>query len=247
LTGWGPVEPPAPVEGLADVDDAVRELGRLGPVLRWLAATQGAWPPRRPHSLDVVVCAPAPEGSLATGRARADAAADAGDDLLVVGSTGEPAPGLVVVAALLGLEPVRVVGTAGGGGWAARMVAVRDGLRVTGPHLGDPAALLAAIGDGALAELTGLLAQASVRRTAVLLDGSPLVAGAALLAERLAPGAAAWWLAGQTPPSPGVAAALAELHLVPLLDLRLSRPEGAALVARLLADAVGLLAGPADA
>lgn len=234
-----PVEAPLPVHG------ADPSLGALGPALERLAAVQGGWPPRAPASVRrlVVVDGHAPTGSVEVGREAADALADAGADLLVLGSAGDPVPGLVAAAALLALEPVRAVGTSAVPAWAARTVAVRDGLRACRPHLADPDALLDALGGGAVAELAGLLAQCAVRRTPVLLDGSALVAGAALVAERLAPGASGWWLAGQAPPAPAAAAALADLGLRPLLQLGLDRPEGAALAELVLMGALELLDG----
>lgn len=222
----------------AEVTGADRSLGALGPALERLAGMQGSWPPHVPRSVRRVVVT---GGSLDSGIDAADVAADSGVDLVVLGAAGDPVPGLVAAAALLGLEPVRAVGTSAGPEWTSRTVAVRDGLRTCRPHLGNPVALLDALGSRAVAELTGLLAQCAVRRTPVLLDGSTLVAGAALVAERLAPGAAAWWLAGQAPPSPAAAAALADLRLVPLLDLGLDRAEGAVLAELVLLGGLELL------
>ena len=219
---------------------ADRSLGRLGPPLERLAGMQGAWPARVPRTTARLVV---DGGSLEAGTAQADALADGGTDLLVLAGAGDPVPGLVACAALLDLEPVHAVGTAAGPGWAAAMTSVRDGLRACRPHLSDPARLLQALGSPVLAHLTGLLAQSAVRRTPVLLDGSVLVAGAALVADRLAPGAAAWWLAGQAPPAPAAAKALADLDLAPLLDLGLDRPEGADLALGLLTAGVELARG----
>lgn len=241
MTRWADVGLPA------EIDGAAPHLGRLGHALQWLAAAQGNWPPRTPRPLTVVVHAPAPDTSLESGAARADAAADSGTDLLVVGSAGDQGAGLVLAAALLGLEPVRAVGTGASVDWTRLTVTVRDGLRLAKTHLGDPPALLEAAGGGAVAELTGLLAQAAVRRTPVVLDGSPLVIGAALVAERLAPGARRWWLAGQAPPSPGAAAALVDLRLTPLLDLGLAGPDGADLAALLLTRGAELVQADAGA
>ena len=230
-----PVDVPEPVRG------ADPSLGRLGPPLERLAALQGAWPPAPPRSVrSLVVDEP---GTVEDGVAAADAAADAGVDLLVLGAGGDPVPGRVVAAALLDLEPVQAVGTATGGDWAARTVGVRDGLRACRGLLGDPVRLLAAAGGPTLPRLAGLLAQSAVRRTPVLLDGSALLTGAALVAERLAPGASAWWLAGQAPVSPAARAALADLHLEPLLDLGLERPEGAAVALAVLQQALELARG----
>jgi nicotinate-nucleotide--dimethylbenzimidazole phosphoribosyltransferase len=232
------VEPPDDVRGGAP------ETGRLEPALQWLARCQGSWPPHRPRCPARVDVAGSDGGSLAGGAARADAAVDRGADLIVVSGSGDQAPGILVAAALLDLEPVRAVGTAVLPDWTRLTVAVRDGLRTARVHRTDPAALLEVTGATAVAELAGLLAQAAGRRTPVLLDGSAPVAAAALVAGRLTRGASAWWLAGQAPSNPAARAALAEVGLQPLLDLRLGLPGGADLAADLLVSAADLV-GPA--
>jgi nicotinate-nucleotide--dimethylbenzimidazole phosphoribosyltransferase len=206
-------------------------LGRLAAPVRWLARTEGAWPPSAPALVhqspddgpsSAGTGAQDTAAALEQGAAAADSAADAGAGLLLAESSAPPGPALAAVAALLHLEPVAAVGTAGGDGWAALLGAVRDGLLRARPHLADPAGLVLALGDPALARMVGLLAQSAVRRTPVVLGSSSTVAGAALVAERLAPTAATWWLAGDTPQHPGGRRALADLGLEPLLDLRLA-------------------------
>lgn len=214
------VSPPAAVDQAPPP-----ELGRLGPALVWLASAQGAWPPTAPKAVRSVVV---DAGSTRKeGQARADALADDGCDLLVLGAAGDPVPGLVALSALLDLEPVQAVGTAAGPDWARLTTGVRDGLRTARMHVGDPDGMLKAIGSPGLAELTGLLAQSAARRTPVVLDGSALTAAAAVLAERIAPGAPAWWLAGQVPPLPAARKGLADIGMQGLLDLELGGPEGA--------------------
>ena len=226
-----------PVEPLPSVGTADRALGRIGAALERLASTQGSWPPRPPRSVRRLVLGD--QGSRETGISLADEIADSGDDLVVLSCDADQVAGIVVVAALLDLEPVHAVGTVPGADWAALTVGVRTGLRATRSHIGDPVALLEAVGSPALATATGVLAQCARRRTAVLLDGSPLVCGAALVAERLAPGASAWWIAGQVPPNPAAARALADLDLVGLLDLALALPLGADLALSVLLQALG--------
>lgn len=225
------VTPPAPVPPVP------RELGRLGPALAWLAAAQGG-AARRPAAARSLVVADG--GTREQGQREADELADGGCDLLVLASDGDQVPGLVVLAALLDLEPVQAVGTSAGADWAQLTTGVRDGLRTARMHVGDPDGLLRAVGSGALARLVGLLAQSAVRRTPVVLDGSPLLAAAAMVAERVAPGAPAWWLAGQVPPAPAARKGLAELGMTGLLDLGLALPEGAAVALSVLEQAVDL-------
>lgn len=229
------VTPPDTVRG------ADRALGRLAGALEWLAGAQGAWPPRAPSVPRRLVVDASTEGDLADGIVRGDALADAGCDLLVAGADLDAVPGLVVLAALLDLEPVQAVGTATGPAWASQVTGVRDGLRAARLHLGDPESLLGALGSAPLAVLTGVLAQAAVRRTPVLLDGSAVTAAAAVLADRLAPGAAGWLLAGQVPPSPAARKGLTEVGLTGLLDLGLTGPAGADLARDLLVAALALV------
>ncbi|MGI8538134.1 MAG: nicotinate-nucleotide--dimethylbenzimidazole phosphoribosyltransferase [Mycobacteriales bacterium] len=243
------VEAPA---SLAPVDRVVlAPLGRLGPALVWLATVQGAWPPHRPRTVRrvavdrpvVVDGSGTAEDAFEQGARLGDEIADAGGDLLVLGADADQVAGVVVAAALLHLEPVQAVGTAGDAAWATLTVGVRDGLRATPGYLGDAAGLLGAVASPALSRLTGLLAQSAVRRTPVVLDGSPMLSAAALVAERLAPGGTAWWLAGQVPPNPAARQALDNLGLAPLLDLGLASAAGAELAWSVLEQAVGLVDG----
>ena len=94
--------------------------------------------------------------------------------------------------------------------------------------------------------MAGFLAQAAVRRTPVLLDGV-VVTAAALVADRLAPGAKAWWQAGHLSTEPAHAVALQRLQLTPILDLgmRLGEGSGAAVALPVLRAAVATLASMA--
>ena len=79
--------------------------------------------------------------------------------------------------------------------------------------------------SGPFAAMAGFCAQAAVRRTPLLLDGMAVTA-AALVAERLAPGARQWWQAGHRSTEPGHTLALTALELDPILDLRMRLGEG---------------------
>ncbi|TDX97184.1 nicotinate-nucleotide--dimethylbenzimidazole phosphoribosyltransferase [Amycolatopsis arida] len=186
--------------------------------------------------------------AVRAGMAVADAEVDAGADLLLPAQlgVGGSTPASVLVAALTGSEPVAVVGRASGiddNAWMRKAAAVRDALRRARPVLTDPLALLRTAGGADLAALTGFLAQAAVRRTPVLLDGLA-VGAAALLAEELAPGASAWWVAAHRCAEPAHPLVLEHLDLAPLLDLdiRLGEGAGAAAALPLLAMAVRVLA-----
>jgi nicotinate-nucleotide--dimethylbenzimidazole phosphoribosyltransferase len=173
--------------------------------------------------------------AVAIGRTLADEEVDAGADLLVPGALGVGAttPASVLVAAITGAEPVAVVGRGSGiddETWMRKAAAVRDSLRRARPHVRDPLALLRVAGGADLAVLAGLLVQAAVRRTPVLLDG--LVTGAAaLVADEMAPGAREWWLLAQRSPEPAMTRAAEHLELSPLLDLHVRTEDGAGALA----------------
>jgi nicotinate-nucleotide--dimethylbenzimidazole phosphoribosyltransferase len=140
-----------------------------------------------------------------------------------------------LVAALTNAEPVAVVGFGTGiddAGWSRKTAAVRDALFRTRLVLPDPVGLLRCCGGADLAAMAGFCAQAAVRRTPLLLDGLAVTA-AALVAERLAPGARQWWQAGHRSTEPGHGLALAALELDPILDLRMRLGEGTGATAAL--------------
>src|SRR6201993_3701717 len=168
--------------------------------------------------------------AIAAGQRIADEEVDAGADLLIAGDMGigNTTAAAVLVAALTNAEPVAVVGFGTGiddAGWARKTAAVRDALFRTRLGSPDPVGLLRCCGGADLAAMAGFCAQAAVRRTPLLLDGMAVTA-AALVAERLAPGARQWWQAGHRSTEPGHGLALAALELEPILDLRMRLGEG---------------------
>lgn len=186
--------------------------------------------------------------ALAAGRAIANDEVDAGADLLVAGDMGiaNTTPAAVLVAALTGTEPVAVVGRGTGIDdvtWMRKTAAIRDAMRRAKPVTADPVALLRTVAGADITAMAGFLAQAAVRRTPVVLDG--VVSGAAaLVAEELAPGARAWWVAGHRSTEPAHHLVLEQLDLDPLLDLglRLGEGTGAAAAIPLLSMSVRILA-----
>jgi nicotinate-nucleotide--dimethylbenzimidazole phosphoribosyltransferase len=177
------------------------------------------------------------DAAIAAGRAIADEEVDSGADLLIAGDMGigNTTPASVLVAAVTGAEPVAVVGRGTGvddAGWMRKAVAVRDALRRARPVVREPVALLRTVGGADLAAIAGFLAQAAARRTPVLLDGL-VVGAAALVAEELAPGARAWWLAGHRSVEPAHTLLLERLGLDPLLELDMRLGEGSGALAAL--------------
>jgi len=189
--------------------------------------------------------------AISAGRAIADEEVDAGADLLIAGDMGigNTTAAAVLVAALTNAEPVAVVGSGTGiddAGWARKTAAVRDALFRTRLVLPDPVGLLRCCGGADLAAMAGFCAQAALRRTPLLLDGMAVTA-AALVAERLAPGARQWWQAGHRSTEPGHELALKALELTPILDLRMRLGEGtgAAVALPVLRGAVAALSSMA--
>jgi nicotinate-nucleotide--dimethylbenzimidazole phosphoribosyltransferase len=188
------------------------------------------------------------EAAFAVGRLIADEEIDAGADLIIPGEMGigNTTAAATIVAALLDAEPVDVVGRGTGiddTRWMIKTAAIRDALRRGRPFIGDPLALLRTAGGADLAALTGLLVQAAVRRTPVILDGV-VVCAAALAADAYAPGARRWWIAGTRSTEPAQRLALRRLELEPVLDLglRLGEGTGALLAAHVLEAARATLA-----
>ncbi len=189
--------------------------------------------------------------AIEAGRRIADDEVDAGADLLIVGDMGigNTTAATALIAALIGTEPVAAVGRGTGiddAAWSRKTAAVRDALYRSRDRRDDPVALLAACGGADLAAMAGFCAQSAVRRTPLLLDGV-VVTAAALVADRMAPGARSWWRAGHRSPEPAHTLALAELGLEPIIDLglRLGEGTGAAVALPILRAAVSLLASMA--
>jgi nicotinate-nucleotide--dimethylbenzimidazole phosphoribosyltransferase len=187
------------------------------------------------------------EAALAAGKAIADDEVDSGADLLVAGDMGigNTTPAAVLIAALTGAEPVAVVGRGTGiddQTWMRKTAAIRDALRRAKPVTADPVALLRTVAGADITAMAAFLAQAAVRRTPVVLDG--VVSGAAaLLAQELAPGARAWWVAGHRTTEPAHTLVLEQLDMKPLLemDMRLGEGSGAAAAIPLVTMAVRVL------
>lgn len=189
--------------------------------------------------------------AIDAGRRIADEEVDAGADLLIAGDMGigNTTAAAALVAALTETEPVVIVGYGTGiddAGWMRKTAAIRDALYRARAVTSDPVGLLRCCGGADLAAMAGFCAQAAVRRTPLVLDGIAVTA-AALVAERLAPGARRWWQAGHRSPEPAHGLALSALELDPILDLRMRLGEGtgAALAVPVLRAAVAALSSMA--
>ncbi len=198
-----------------------------------------------------------PVEALAWGIETADALADEGTDLLLVAADDPPAR-RVLAAALLDLGPVDALGwpqpedgtrdpertgLVDDARWMDEATALRDGLRRVRADEEHPVALLRALGSPVLAAATGLLLQATARRTPVLLDG-PGAAAAGLFVRGQAWEAPDWWQVAERPADALHDRTVAGLRLTPLPGPAVAVEDGtgALLAADVLAAAATLLA-----
>ncbi len=186
--------------------------------------------------------------AFALGARLADEAADAGADVLIAGDMG--IGNTTPAATLIGLLTDHSADTVTGRGTGIddstlqrKRDAVSAALARGMGALDDPLLLLARVGSPDIAAMTGYLHRAAGRGLPVILDGI-VSCSAALVAERIAPGSRAWWVAGHRSTEPASQLALASLGLAPLLDLdlRLGEGTGALLAVPLLNAAAATLA-----
>lgn len=185
--------------------------------------------------------------ALAAGAAVAHEEIAAGAQLLVTGDMGigNTTPAAALVAAGLGLPASEVTGRGTGvddAGLLHKQQVIERALARAGDRTGDPVETITAVGSADLAATAGFLVAGAEAGVPVLLDGLMSVA-CALTADRIAPGAAAWFAAGHRSTEPAQSLALAKLGLEPLLDLGLRLGEGSGAVAAVpvLRSAVSLM------
>jgi len=245
----------AAINVLADVAGAtVRVLDMAVDCEAPLAEAIGAYKVRRSSGNIAVEDALSHDEAAAAveaGRRIADEEVDAGADLLIAGDMGigNTTAATTLIAALTDTEPVAAVGRGTGiddAAWSRKTAAIRDALFRGRRLTSDPLGLLRTCGGADLAAMAGFSAQAAVRRTPLLLDGM-VVTAAALVADRLAPGARSWWQAGHRSTEPAHSLALARLGLEPIVDLglRLGEGTGAAVALPLVRAAVAVCASMA--
>jgi nicotinate-nucleotide--dimethylbenzimidazole phosphoribosyltransferase len=170
-----------------------------------------------------------------------------GNRLLVTGDMGiaNTTASAALISAFTGLEVVEVTGR--GTGIDSSMLehkvsVIETAIRVNQVSSANPLGALAAVGGLEHAAVVGYLLAAAALRIPVILDGV-IACSAALVAREIAPDAADYWVAGHRSVEPGASAALAQLGLVPLVDLqmRLGEGSGAALAVPLVQAAARIL------
>jgi nicotinate-nucleotide--dimethylbenzimidazole phosphoribosyltransferase len=173
--------------------------------------------------------------AIEAGRAVAREEIAAGAQLLLSGDMGigNTTPASAMVAAALGLPAAEVTGRGTGVDDAAllhKQAVVQQALDRAADRIDDPLETLRSVGSADLAATVGFLLEAAGAGVPVLLDGLMSVA-CALTAERIEPGAAAWFAAGHRSTEPAQSLALDKLGLEPVLDLGLRLGEGSGAVA----------------
>lgn len=136
------------------------------------------------------------DDALEAGKKIADTEIDEGADLLIgsLCGVGASTATAVITAGLTGMEPVETTSRGSGiddAAWIRKVAAVRDSLYRTRLSGTNALIMLRLAGGADLAALTGFLAQAAVRGVPVMVDDVASTA-AAVMANRLAPGADAF-------------------------------------------------------
>ncbi|MEJ7635099.1 nicotinate-nucleotide--dimethylbenzimidazole phosphoribosyltransferase [Aeromicrobium sp.] len=173
--------------------------------------------------------------AIAAGETVAAEEIAAGAQLLISGDMGigNTTPAAALIAASFGLPAAEVAGRGTGvdeDGLARKISVIQQALDRAGDRSADPVDTLTALGSADLAASAGFMAAAARAGVPVLLDGVISVA-AGVMADRLAPGAAAWFAAGHRSTEPAQTLALDKLGLEPLLDLGMRLGEGSGAVA----------------
>jgi nicotinate-nucleotide--dimethylbenzimidazole phosphoribosyltransferase len=170
-----------------------------------------------------------------------------GSRLLVTGDMGiaNTTASAALISVFTGLDAAAVTGRGTGIDnpmLKHKVSVIETAIRVNQASARDPLAALGAVGGLEHAAVVGFLLGAAALRTPVILDGV-IACSAALVARAVAPLAADYWVAGHRSVEPGASAALAQLGLVPLVDLgmRLGEGSGAALAVPLVQAAARIL------
>jgi nicotinate-nucleotide--dimethylbenzimidazole phosphoribosyltransferase len=173
--------------------------------------------------------------SIAAGQAVAREEIDAGADLLIGGDMGigNTTPAAALIAACLSLPAADVTGRGTGVDDPVlehKRALIQAAVDRAGDRVHDPVQALAALGSADIAAGVGYLLGAARAGVPVLLDGIVSVT-AAVIADRIEPGAVAWFAAGHRSTEPAQSLALDKLGLEPLLDLGLRLGEGSGAMA----------------
>ena len=217
--------------GLPDESDGAAPsdlTGELARLLQWWSTVSNGSVPVITHlAADAI-----PDDALAAfvaGVQAADRAIDGGATLIVPGSSrADLLPARTIVALLTRREANLVTPQPEGMGdrdWMSQCIAIRDGVTSVAQLRGEPVTLLNQARAFRIAFLVGVLLGAAARRTPCLIDGTE-PATAALVADRLAFRAKAWWREAATSTDPAQRAAVDRIDLTAGLPLALSDEGG---------------------
>ncbi len=188
------------------------------------------------------------EACVAAGLETARAAISAGAGMLAAGEMGigNTTAASALTAAFTGLPPSSVVGRGTGlddAGVERKVGVVTRALEANPPDPDDPLGVLAGVGGLEIGAMAGVMLACAVEGVPVVIDGF-ISTSAALLAERLCPGAVGVMFASHLSAEPGHRLALEALGLEPFMDLgmRLGEGTGSALAMMLLEASARLLA-----
>lgn len=168
--------------------------------------------------------------AIEIGKRIADEEIDSGADLLMAGDLGigNTSPSAVIIGLLCNQEPVVVTGRGSGvddEGWKRKVAVVRDAMFRARADKRDILTIMRKVTSPELVAMGAFLAQAAVRSTPIVLDGV-VVTAAAMLADKMAPGARRWMQAGHQSAEPAHQYGLQYLGLTPLVQMGLRLGEG---------------------
>ena len=187
------------------------------------------------------------ERAVATGIELAGQEISGGAGMIATGDMGigNTTPSSALVAAFTGLPAEAVVGRGTGlddTALDAKTRVVEKALAANRPGSDDPVGALAGVGGLEIGAMAGVILGGVMERVPVVIDGF-ISGAAALLAERICPGAKNFMFASHLSEEPGHKAALDELSLEPFINLnmRLGEGTGAALAMPVIEVALKLL------
>ena len=187
------------------------------------------------------------ERAVATGIELAGQEISGGAGMIATGDMGigNTTPSSALVAAFTGLPAEAVVGRGTGlddTALDAKTRVVEKALAANRPGSDDPVGALAGVGGLEIGAMAGVILGGVMERVPVVIDGF-ISGAAALLAERICPGAKNFMFASHLSEEPGHKAALDELGLEPFINLnmRLGEGTGAALAMPVIEVALKLL------
>jgi nicotinate-nucleotide--dimethylbenzimidazole phosphoribosyltransferase len=156
----------------------------------------------------------------------------ASENLFVVGAgemgIGNTTSAAAILCALTGVSAGEVTGRGTGvdnDGWARKVAAIEQGLRLNQPDPDDPLDVLSKVGGFEIGAMAGTMLGAAAHRVPMVLDGY-ISCCAALLAMRMNPHVRQTLIASHLSAEKGHRAMLEHLNLRPLLDLNMCLGEG---------------------